>query len=113
MELAIKSKVPSVTELQSIVKEKLAGKYACDIVHDRWTISFKADKKCLLVKKSNIIGVAIFIDEEDSKLDIAGIVPNYVLDQSVFKIFIARMLLNPAWNKLEAEVAEVLRSKLS
>lgn len=113
MELPITRRVPSIAELHDIVKTKLAGKYTCDVVYDRWSLSLKTDKKCVLIKKSGMVGVGVFLNEQKGVVDIDGIVPSQVLDKTIFGNFITRLLLVSSWNKLEAEVTDALRSKLS
>ncbi|OQP65470.1 hypothetical protein A3860_17550 [Niastella vici] len=114
MELQLKnSKVLPIDELHDFIKTKLEGKYTCELVHDRWNINFSAPKKCVLIKKSGIIGVGVFVNEKKNKVDVDGIVPNMILERIFFRNVLTRLLLLSSWNKLEAEVSDVLRTKLS
>lgn len=113
MTLELKQAPPSVQELHAIIKQKLSDKYSCDIVHDRWSVNLSGPKNCVLIKKSGVIGVGIFVNEKKNKVDVDGIVPNMVLEKTVFGNFITRLLLLPSWNKLEAEVTEALQAKIS
>lgn len=113
MTLQLSGATPSVNELHTIIKKHLDGKYTCDLVHDRWSLNFSGPKKCVLIKKSGMIGVGVFVNEKKNIVDVDGIVPNQILDRVVFGNFITRLLLVSSWNKLEAEVANVLNEKLS
>ena len=113
MTLKLNSAVPTINELHDIIKKNLDGKYSCDIVHDRWSVNFSGPKQCVLIKKSGMIGVGIFVNEKKNIVDVDGIVPNMVLDRVVFGNYITRLLLVSSFNKLEAEVAQVLNTKLS
>lgn len=113
MTLQLNQAVPSVNELHTIIQQHLQGKYACDVVHDRWSVNFSGPKQCVLIKKSGMIGVGIFVNEKKNIVDVDGIVPNQILDRVVFGNFITRLLLLSTWNKMEAEIAEVLNKKLS
>jgi hypothetical protein len=113
MTLQLKQSPPSLQELHAIIQQQLSGKYSCDIVHDRWSVNLSGPRNCLLIKKSGMIGVGVFVNEKKNLLDVDGIVPNMVLDRTVFGNFVTRLALLPSWNKLEAEVAAALQSKIS
>lgn len=113
MTLELKQKAPSVQELHDIIKQQLSGKYSCDIVHDRWSINLSGPKNCVLIKKSGMMGVGVFVNEKKNIVDVDGIVPNMVLERTVFGNFITRLLLVSGWNKLEAEVAGAITAKIS
>jgi hypothetical protein len=113
MTLELKQTPPSVQELHEIIKQKLSGKYSCDIVHDRWSINLSGPKNCVLIKKSGMVGVGVFVNEKKNKVDVDGIVPNMVLERTIFGNFLTRLLLVSSWNKLEAEVVEAIQAKLS
>jgi hypothetical protein len=113
MTIELKQTPPSLQELHAIIQQKLSGKYSCDIVHDRWSINLSGPKNCVLIKKSGVMGVGVFVNEKKNIVDIDGIVPNMVLEKTIFGNFITRLLLLPSWNKLEAEVAEALQAKIA
>ena len=112
MTLQLTNTVPTLNELHELIKKGLDGKYTCDLVHDRWTLNFSA-QKCVLIKKSGSVGVCVVVNEKKKIVDVDGIVPNMILEKVVFGNFIARLLLVPSFNKLEAEVANVLKATLS
>jgi hypothetical protein len=113
MTLQLKNPVLPINELHDLIKEKLDGKYTCELVHDRWSINFSAPKKCVLIKKTGIIGVGVFVNEKKNIVDVDGIVPHMILERIFFRNVLTRLLLVYSWNKLEAEVADVLKTKLS
>lgn len=113
MTLQLTNAVPTIDELYEIIKKNLDGKYATDVVNDRWTLSFSGPKKCVLIKKSGAVGVCVVVNEKKKIVDVDGIVPNQILEKVVFGNYITRLLLVPSFNKLEAEVADALKTKLS
>jgi uroporphyrinogen-III decarboxylase len=113
MTLQLNTTAPTINELHELIKKNLDGKYTCDVVHDRWSVNFSGPKKCVLIKKSGMIGVGVFVNEKKNIVDVDGIVPNQVLDRVVFGNFVTRLLLVSSWNKLEKEVAQVLNAKFS
>jgi hypothetical protein len=106
------STVPAINELHELIKSKLEEKYSCEIIQDRWTINFSA-KKCVLVKKSNTIGVSVLVNEKKNTVDVDGVVPNMFVERLFFRNLLTRLFLASSWNKLEAEVADVLKTRLS
>lgn len=113
MTLQLQQTPPSVQELHAIIKQQLSGKYSCDIVHDRWSINLSGPKNCVVIKKSGTVGVGVFVNEKKNTVDVDGIVPNMVLDRTLFGNFLTRLILLPSWNKLEAEVSAALQTKIS
>lgn len=106
------STVPAINELHDLIKSKLAEKYSCELVQDRWTINFTA-RKCVVIKKSSTIGVGVFVNEKKNIVDVDGVVPNMFVERLFFRNVLTRLFLVSSWKKLEAEVAEVLKTKLS
>lgn len=111
MNLQLTNAVPSINELHEMIKTKLERKYACDIVNDRWTLNFSGPTKCVLVKKSGVVGVCVCVNEKKKIIDIDGIVPNQILDKVVFGNFITRILLISFFKKLETEVKNALKEE--
>jgi hypothetical protein len=112
MTLQLNQIVPSITILHEMVKDTLHSKYKCELIHDRFSINFSHPKKCVLIKKSAIIGVGIFVNEKKNTIDVDGIVPNQILDRVVFGNYITRLLLLRPWKLLEGEVTKILAAKL-
>jgi hypothetical protein len=104
--------VPSVKTLHDMVKDTLSAKYTCAVIPDRFTLSFSQPKQCVLIKKSIIIGVGVFVNEKANSIDVDGIVPNQILDRVVFGNYVTRLLLLPNFKKMEKEVADLLKAKL-
>ncbi len=112
MTLHLNSIVPSVNTLHEIINASMATKYSCALVPDRFSLNFSQPKQCVLIKKSGMIGVGIFVNEKKNSIDIDGIVPNQVLDRVVFGNYFTRLLLLGQFKKLEKEVAGLLIEKL-
>ncbi len=112
MTLQYNNEVPTLTQLQTVLQTQLGAKYECRVVHDRWTLNFSG-AQCVLVKKSGTVGICVAVNEKNKKIDVDGIVPNQVIEKIFFNNFATRLLLTSSWNKLEKEVAEAIRAKLS
>ena len=112
MNLQLTNTVPSINELHEMIKTNLERKYACDVVNDRWTLNFSGPKKCVLIKKSGMVGVCVCVNEKKKVVDIDGIVPNQILEKVVFGNYLTRLLLMPSFKKLEAEVKNALKEEL-
>jgi len=112
MTLQMNQILPSVDTLHELVKQSLDDKYACALIADRFTLNFSWPKQCVLIKKSAIIGVGLFVNEEKNSIDIDGVVPNKILDRVVFGNYFTRLMLLGQFKKLEKEVAGILIEKL-
>lgn len=111
MKLEVKnSSILPINELFELIKSNLNGKYTCELVNDRW--SLPSISKCVLIKKSGIIGVSVKVNEKKNKVDIDGIVPHMILERIFFRNVLTRLLLLSSWNKLESEVADIIKTKL-
>jgi hypothetical protein len=114
MTLQVKnSTILPINELFDLIKTKLDGKYTCELVDDRWELNLSGPKKCVLIKKTSFIGVSVNVNEKKKIVDVDGIVPNMILERIFFRNVLTRLLLLSSWNKLESEVADVLKTRLT
>jgi hypothetical protein len=74
-------------------------------------LSFSQPRQCILVKKSEIIGVGLFVNEKTNRIDIDGVVPNKIVNQLFFRNYFTRLLLIRAFRQMESEVAKVLTNQ--
>ena len=103
----------SINELFDLIKTKLDSKYTCELVNNRWEINFSRAQKCVLIKKSSLIGVSVSVNEKKNIVDVDAIVPNMILERIFFRNVLTRLLLLSSLNKLRSEVADVLKTKLT
>ena len=112
MTLQLNQVVPTIQTLHEMVgKTALPSEYKCELIQDRFTLSFSQPRQCILVKKSEIIGVGLFVNEKTNSIDIDGIVPNKILNQVFFRNYFTRLLLIRAFRRMENEVAKVLTNQ--
>lgn len=107
------SSILSINELFDLIKTKLDGKYTCELVNNRWEINFSRAQKCVLIKKSSLIGICVSVNEKKNIVDVDAIVPNMILERIFYRNPLTRLLLLSSWNKMKSEVADVLKTKLS